>query len=111
MIQSHNTSTDDYSTEETVIGTWIDGKPIYRRIFGPTTNVTDNSNTYQSLSELVSGASTPSDISRLINSVICGSNKVNACNVEYDSGNLRFANNKVAPVGSYIIVEYTKTTD
>lgn len=24
---------DDYSTEETVIGTWFDGKPIYRRCF------------------------------------------------------------------------------
>lgn len=24
---------DSYSTEETVIGTWIDGKPIYRKVF------------------------------------------------------------------------------
>ena len=28
-----NTSSDDYSTEETVIGTWIDGKPIYRKVY------------------------------------------------------------------------------
>ena len=36
------TSSDDYSTEETVIGTWIDGKPIYRKAgrvtFGLTTS-------------------------------------------------------------------------
>ncbi len=25
--------TDEYSTEETRIGTWIDGKPIYRRVW------------------------------------------------------------------------------
>ena len=26
-------SPNDYSTEETKIGTWIDGKPIYRKVF------------------------------------------------------------------------------
>ena len=29
----YTSSSDDYSTEETVIGTWIDGKPIYRKYF------------------------------------------------------------------------------
>lgn len=27
-----NTSSDVYSAEETVVGTWIDGKPVYRRL-------------------------------------------------------------------------------
>lgn len=39
-----NTSLDVYSTEETRIGTWIDGKPMYRRVINltsPTTIDTD----------------------------------------------------------------------
>ena len=39
----NNAASNAYSTEETVIGTWIDGKPIYRRTFmgiGPSTNNT-----------------------------------------------------------------------
>lgn len=30
---SAGSSNNVYSTEETVIGTWIDGKPLYRRVF------------------------------------------------------------------------------
>ena len=34
---SSGTSEEIYSTEETRIGTWIDGKPLYRRVFEVTT--------------------------------------------------------------------------
>ena len=34
---------DIYSTEEQVIGTWIDGKPLYRKILSLTTPSTTNS--------------------------------------------------------------------
>lgn len=38
IIQSHS-----YSEDETVIGTWIDGRPIYRKLFNiSTTNITAN---------------------------------------------------------------------
>lgn len=30
---SGGSSGETYSTEETVIGTWIDGKPLYRKCF------------------------------------------------------------------------------
>lgn len=41
FIQSNSSETQDwmgnvYSTEETRIGTWIDGKPLYRRVFETT---------------------------------------------------------------------------
>jgi hypothetical protein len=32
---------DSYSTEEKLIGTWIDGKPLYRKVFTPTGSGTD----------------------------------------------------------------------
>lgn len=34
----------DYSTEEKVIGTWVDGKPIYRRVFTGTLENKDTTN-------------------------------------------------------------------
>lgn len=34
---SDGSSLDVYSTEETVVGTWIDGKPLYRKVFLSTT--------------------------------------------------------------------------
>lgn len=33
-------SSDVYSTEETVVGTWIDGKPIYRKVYVTTSSST-----------------------------------------------------------------------
>lgn len=32
LNEKNNTTNDTYVEEETVIGTWIDGKPIYRRV-------------------------------------------------------------------------------
>lgn len=36
-------SSDVYSTEETVVGTWIDGRPVYQRTFVATVHPTANS--------------------------------------------------------------------
>lgn len=36
-IGGGGTAEDAYSTEEARIGTWIDGKPLYRRVFDATT--------------------------------------------------------------------------
>lgn len=35
-----------YSTEETVIGRWIDGRPLYRRVFEATVTLTDTRGVY-----------------------------------------------------------------
>ena len=42
----------DFSTEEKVIGTWIDGKPLYRKIIETTTNSAANSTKTMDLSAL-----------------------------------------------------------
>lgn len=39
-------SRDIYSTEEMVIGTWIDGRPLYRRVFETTVTLTDTRDIY-----------------------------------------------------------------
>lgn len=43
------TSQEIYSTEETRIGTWIDGKPLYRRVFNVTTPLTASTSTSEIL--------------------------------------------------------------
>lgn len=42
---------NEYSTTETVIGTWIDGKPLYRKVYSITSPSSANAN-YADLSSL-----------------------------------------------------------
>lgn len=37
-----NSVTTKYSTEEQIIGTWIDGKPLYRKVIAGTTSLNEN---------------------------------------------------------------------
>ena len=48
---SGGSSEEIYSTEETRIGTWIDGKPLYRKV-SPTADVVDGVNVLIPTSEL-----------------------------------------------------------
>jgi len=101
----------EYSTEEQVIGTWIDGKPLYRKVVtGTTKNVVSgeidtkigitNVDTVISYSANVDGWII-TYLTRLIN--LSGTLRLDIMNQESDSG---FS---VKPFKC--IVEYTKTTD
>lgn len=96
-----------YSTEERVIGKWINGKPIYRKVIN-TGEVLIN-NTWTKIGSI-------SDVECIINHSAIGSGNntiAKTCPmVEIDS-----AGNIMAIVFSYdftistLIIEYTKTTD
>lgn len=45
---------DVYSTEETRIGTWIDGKPLYRRVYQITTPAEDTGDSYKTYDKIPS---------------------------------------------------------
>ena len=125
-------SKDKYSTEETVVGEWIDGKPIYRLVFKPWENgVLQSGYTYSNYilsdspfknvnAELVTNV-------RIIN-VRSGSSgyiDVNGSGITSQSGTgndtvvpntdgtifVRLANAASNNKTVYIILEYTKTTD
>ena len=97
-----------YSTTETKVGTWIDGKPLYRKVIE--TNV---SGTTQMV--------IPHGISNLAWMIRCDITMLNQYNyfmadgkdindVSVDSGNIYFTS--AWPTGNAkIILEYTKTTD
>lgn len=105
-----------YSTDEIVIGEWIDGKPIYRKVY-------DNLNgQYGSTAFNIDVSSL--NIDRLIFLDALGSDGAGYTSNKYlitsvtsvNSRNMYLnSNNQIVVSGSYykhyIIVEYTKTTD
>lgn len=104
-------SDTDYSTEEKIIGTWIDGKPIYQTTFA--------------LTSIVTGSDTSLDMTA--DAVICASITAKANN-EYlifpwgpnffnvgggNGNNMYYKTNYSLPSGGimYVTVQYTKTTN
>lgn len=106
-----------YSTDEKIIGYWIDGKPIYRRVI---------SGVYQSGTTLVSNVST------LIHAYGCGDvgtgairtipyyeiydNRVYLLDIRKNGNNVivnaqNNGSSASTSSGTNIIIEYTKTTD
>lgn len=113
-IESNN---DGYSLAEKTIGTWIDGKPIYRKVI-----------LISSLTTGLNTISAPSNIDAFINlrGVLKESNgaqsaipKAHISTFAYQIGVYYLGSNIYIEVGSnftstlsaYIICEYTKTTD
>lgn len=106
-----------YSTEEKIVGTWIDGKPIYRRVLKATSNsisIADNwipiqgiSDTFAAIKnqiETVKNVSCVADIS----SVALGRIEMRLTDGYFEvmvSGGGTTVNN------FSVILEYTKTTD
>jgi len=106
-----------YSTTEQVIGTWIDNKPIYRKVIDcgslPNTSNKDVSHNIQNLGITIkcNGMAIRTSDSRALTipdstpsaEVVCG---VTNTNVYITTNNDRSSFNN-----SFLILEYTKTTD
>ena len=113
----------DYSTDEKVVGTWIDGKPLYQKTLIITTDIS-------SAETRVSISSLNTDYVQISNGTLIRNNgasiSLNAVNGEYSTATIFFicyieatkhiyikvgndSNNKGA--SAYITVQYTKTTD
>ena len=111
----YTSSGDDYSTEETVIGTWIDGKPIYRKVVPLIAEVYVGSNYYSDI-----GIIFPSNYESVIRlDMASTTNNSSIVRVEeFNYYSLSGSNYTVAnsmgfttKAGDYAILEYTKTTD
>ncbi len=108
-----SSSLDVYSTEETRIGTWIDGKPLYRKVISynlPSTQDEEFDSGIKDLDKLVSATG-------YVNRLDGGQDAIP--NVYYYIAHLGTSNNfHISIYTNYyygaqttIIVEYTKTTD
>lgn len=101
-----------YSTTEQVVGTWIDGKPLYRKVYKETKNVTSYSLT------------PPSNVNTYVNIEIMQQDDSNAWIKDYawstsndylrvfiTNAGIQVRTSKTSTYTHWIIVEYTKTTD
>ena len=106
----------EYSTTETVVGTWVDGKPIYRRVIQlsasdmPIDTQKDKtlpSLDYDFVTKCEVYGSTGETNSRMRFPIACYGG---ACYIL--GGKLYILNKMTSYVqGGYAIIEYTKTTD
>lgn len=98
----------NYSTDEQVIGTWIDGKPLYRRVVPIVVNLTFN--TWVQVSELDS-----LNMDICVNATIMNSNKntTNAITIDTNASpnEVLYMRSTGSFTTNYFILEYTKTTD
>lgn len=103
-----NPDADSYSLDERVVGTWIDGKPVYQKTF-----VVEN--TVVLTTDWKSIIQISENVEKLVASGIYDPYYVNnMCLIKYANGYLQ----GLAPIGtlginagSYITLQYTKTTD
>lgn len=95
---------DNYSTTEKVIGTWIDGKPIYRKVYSISGDMIASA--WTTLTSI-------SNVGTLTKGLMGGS----ANNCVWNDVILRVTNNNIQYYSAlthaytWVIVEYTKTTD
>ena len=109
-----------YSTEEQRIGTWIDGKPLYRKVFGglqcPNNAVASFSGILPNTDKIIriEGISKTSMGSDEIYPIVFGKGEVDGIglNLNQYSGSLFIVTTKdYSAYTCDVIVEYTKTTD
>lgn len=100
--------TNDYSTEEQIIGTWIDGKPIYRKYVSLGRLIDCVYNSWTSLTDVSS-----LHIKNLIDCKLFSNNNCiwTGALTRINSGNIEVFNGISTWTATNITIEYTKTTD
>jgi len=109
--QDHN----HYSTDEVETGMyWIDGKPIYRKVF-KSSGITTISNAFTNLGEIISLTGVVYRTDGNIIHAITGADESNlyGCYVYYkkDTNTINFQARNISVSYVLLIIEYTKTDD
>lgn len=101
----------EYSIEEKVIGTWIDGKPIYEKVFEIGSKSSAYTFTIENLDKIIdyTGNCIISDYSRIIPFVQSQYNNYVIIN-DYKDGVVNLATN-LTYTDCVLVIQYTKTTD
>ena len=119
-----NLGTEVYSTNETVIGTWIDGKPLYRKVINLNCPKCSKEGTFADANTDVSSLNIDyiifKNIIRVSNNTVMNYDRVDVATkyggmVWYNIANkcIMTRHNSMGYNGASItaIIEYTKTTD
>lgn len=123
IVKKENLEVDNiYSTEETIVGTWIDGKPIYRKVidFGALPNNTTK--TYDTgdlkidtFTEPIRGTTeSATGFCSGVPFVHIGNNSYGV-SINYNKNtnkiSVQTGYDRSVQIKTYVILEYTKTTD
>lgn len=110
---------NDYSTDETIVGKWIDGKPLYQRTVdcgaGPNATTKSVPCSINNLDKIVDIkgiiCSTTSDIwFKQVGHANSTSDFI--ISIDYNNGNIRISSgNNYSNGNVYVTLQYTKTTD
>ena len=106
-----------YSTAEQVIGTWVDGKPVYRKVIDcgslPNTSNKDVSHNIQNLGVTIKciGMAVRTSDSRALTIPDSTPNAEIGCGVTNTNVYITTHNDRSSFNNSFLILEYTKTTD
>lgn len=112
ILGSGNLSIQEvYSTNEQVIGTWIDGKPLYRKVTPVTTSTTFNYNTWVELNTI-----NVNSVSQIIECKYFANLGYTMPLIAYRSNSgvlnvMNLRNTTIESSNFEILLEYTKTTD
>ena len=108
---------ETYSTDEQVVGTWIDGKPIYRKVIY-FSSLTSISNTIPNMETVVTLRAMSLSNGGIVWRAINEAYKIDewSCDIyaRVDTGLIAIqpgSNFAAEHTTAYAIVEYTKTTD
>ena len=112
-------SDTDYSTTEKIVGTWIDGKPIYQKTFNNIpfpANITDGTAKYRATAHGIANIENIISVKRCSNSNfpevwgIDGTNKIYFASVAADSNNITTYSNRsiLSDVSVKVTLQYTK---
>ena len=111
------TNLNTYSTDEQVIGTWIDNKPLYRKVYtgqtvsgGAFTNVDENFSYYKGIIDIKGTVANTANGTKYPLTGHNGSNADFTMPYVEATGLKLFSNNTNKVFDYIIIVEYTKTT-
>ena len=104
---------NDYSTTEKIVGTWIDGKPVYQRCFVLTNSITLVPDQFLSISEVT--IQNARNIKTQINMNSGGGNSFAIdAKIQDDHPSIRYTGSTSGLTlgeGTVLICQYTKTTD
>ena len=107
----------EYSTEEKVVGKWIDGKPIYEKVINSgyllnsgTISIDVSSLNIDSFIQL--RGMTFTDDKTQFRPITLGTSDNNAIRIDFTNNNIRIITwSNWSAYNSFIVIQYTKTTD
>lgn len=112
-------SDTDYSTTEKIVGTWIDGKPLYQKTVATTQSFSLSASNWSDLSVYTGGVGVaiPSNIDTLVNLACNGNNSpgivCHRCDIVSSETHVyiaRTGSSETINAGALFTIQYTKTS-